>query len=350
MKVDAGPIAVGGPPRAGRSSHTWVGSNLFLLDAVADRATSAEVIAAVDAGRVAARAALREAASLELQGSPPRARRGERVTFTVRVTNLTGHKLPTGYPEQQVYLALDAGAIGVHRGRFDVAQRDVIDPVVSYRVVQGQHDVGPSGRLALADTVFSDNRIPPLGMTVTPTIAPVGHTFEEVAPGVLAHWDDVEVSLEIPCAVTVSSFEVSLVLRHLSLPGHYIDFLDAELPPPSVRGGALREAWRRTPAAPEEMASLRFTVRVDEAPCASADAGHITDDAATAVDAVEAVDAASSPDAAPIDARPSPADAALSDAGEPSVEGCSCAAPRATGGLPWLLAAVLIAARRRARS
>jgi hypothetical protein len=99
----------------------------------------------------------------------------------VTVTNRTGHKLPTGYPEgRRMWIHVEArditGAVVYSSGRYDVQAADLIpDPDARiYEVRLGLSpqfaaqlgkETGPSYHLALADTIFKDTRIPPEGFT-----------------------------------------------------------------------------------------------------------------------------------------------------------------------------------------
>ena len=339
MEEDRGPVALSGPARADRSSHQITGANVFLLDALGILEPGLNLEAELEQGRQATRRFLRTAATVELVDRPNLLRRGETTPLSIRVTNLTGHKLPSGYPEQQVFLAMRSAALGLDRGALDPVSGEPQGALETYRTVQGQHDVGPSPHLALADTVFSDNRIPPWGMISTTTIAPVGKVYAEVEPGRLAHWDDVRTTLEVPCSFEGTEIDVELGLYHLSLPQHYVDFLEQETPANTPRGQRLRQSWSRAPARPEEIALLSLHFSVDPGRCA--DAG------------VEGTDAVTTPDADSPDRTVGPTDAG-SDAGEASTTAsCGCASTGAPPAGPGLVAAAAAATlallRRRTR-
>ncbi|MFO0725891.1 MAG: hypothetical protein U1E65_19055 [Myxococcota bacterium] len=307
MERDQGPVATTGPSRSDRSNHLLSGSNVFLLDAMKTLEPGLGLSAALEQGKAATRETLKKAASLQLVQPPGSLARGQEAELVLRVTNLSGHKLPTGYPEQQVFVSLHSTALGLDRGGLDPVSREPKDPLETYRTVQGQHDVGPSPHLALCDTVFSDNRIPPLGMVSTTTIAPVGKNYPEATPGHLAHWDDVRFSVRVPCDFVGGDVDLELGLYHLSLPQHYVNYLEGVTPASTPRGQRLRAAWSAAPAQPEEIAILRVRIPVQGQSCA--DAGTLTDAALE-----------------PPDAGGGAEDARVADAGTaPHSGGCSCA-------------------------
>jgi hypothetical protein len=348
MKTSTGSVASTAGVRTDRSSHRIVGSNVFLLDAIDLLEPELELTDTLAASKAELRAQLQTAATLELRAPPGLTlARGQRQTLTVRVTNETGHKLPSGYPEQEVFLAFRSEALGVDRGALDPRTRLPVEPLAVYRTVQGQHDVGPSFHLALADTVFYDNRIPPRGMVSTATIAPVGYVYPEVSPGVLAHWDDVALELEVPCDFVGDAVDGELELLHLSLHQPYVDFLLANNEASTPRGRRLADAWDSAPAVPERITRLAFSLPVAAEACPPPDAGVVDTGVVEAPDAA-AVDAA----VALVDAGAVARDAAaVVDAGAGDEGGgCGCgvaSGPRGLGEAAALLGLVALGRRRR---
>src|SRR5262249_3985525 len=136
---------------------------------------------------------------------------GGSATATVRVTNHTGHKLPTGYPEgRRMWLEIDVlddtGRSVAGSARYDEAtgmleadpqartydaRRGALQP--AGRLVQGFHFV-------LADTLISDTRIPPEGFApgATDDDAPLGRDYGDGAGG-YRNYDQVEYSLTGLC-------------------------------------------------------------------------------------------------------------------------------------------------------
>ncbi|MCC6405546.1 MAG: hypothetical protein IT453_00170 [Planctomycetes bacterium] len=99
--------------REGVKSHAFVGANAFLLDLLRTHAQRLGIdvpAAAFERAAAANRAALaHETARATIERVT---RDAERLSFDVRVENLTGHKLPTGYPSRRMWLAVDV----THRG------------------------------------------------------------------------------------------------------------------------------------------------------------------------------------------------------------------------------------------
>lgn len=167
-------------------------AHLYRRDADAD---------ALAEGARRSRAYLKTAAALRLTVTEGKAR--------LRVTNLTGHKLPTGYPEgTRMWISMRFlganGAVLDEKGVFKeqsvrvlgerVAVPTLIDPdeTTVYEVWSGMTDAqaakfgkepGRSFHFILNDTILKDNRIPPRGFTNRAFAArnaqPVGATYRD---------------------------------------------------------------------------------------------------------------------------------------------------------------------------
>jgi hypothetical protein len=184
-------------------------------------------------GAERARATLGRAA--EVSGTAVRTPGG--VTASVRVTNLTGHKLPTGYPEgRRMWLSIaatdSAGDTLRLSGAYDPDAADLVPDSGArvYEAVHGLSDAaaaryglspGPSFHFSLNDTVLFDNRIPPRGFTnagfAQRRAGPVGASY---ADGV--HWDDAV--YELPAGTA----RIAAVLRYQSVSRPYVTFLRDE--------------------------------------------------------------------------------------------------------------------------
>lgn len=269
-----GQVAEQGPVRPDRSRHAFAGGNTFLLAAIDFLEPGLGLAETLARGRARTEAALREAATLEIVDAPEQAMRGAPFSITFRITNETGHKLPTGYPEgRRVWLSVAAPALGLDRGRFDEARGEPIDPVALYRAVHGRYGVGPGHRLALNDTIFEDTRIPPEGMIVTATTAPVGKVYPEVAPGVLAHWDEVTVTATTPCDPRTSEVRVAATLWYQSVTKAYVDALVGENGS-DPRGFRLQAAFEEADPGPTAMAEVARTIPIAaDSSCSPPDAG-----------------------------------------------------------------------------
>lgn len=337
MNSAEGQVARGGPIRPDRSDHGLVGANVFLKAAIEFLYPELGLGVELQAGQRAAEDMLRTAATLELRTPLETLDRGAAVPLSFRITNLTGHKLPTGYPEgRRMWLEVQSAGLGISRGTFDMSDEAPNDPVGLWHAVQGQYGIGPGYRLALNDTIFFDNRIPPRGFVPTATTAPVGQAFEEVRPGVLAHWDEVTVMGTVACDAPDSPITLEAVLWYQSVTKTYVDALVAD-GAGSIRAQTLDIAFDEVDPGPLEIARVRLMVPVNAASsCDAPDAGAL-DTGST--DRGGAADAASAPDAG------QPADAG----DEPPDEGGCRTGPGPTGALggALLLGGLWLAGRRR---
>ena len=181
----------------------------------------------------------------------------------VTVTNRTGHKLPTGYPEGrrvwinvQFYdasmnLIAESGAYDSDTGVLthdEDAKIYEIEPAID-ETVSGITGIpeGPSFHFVLNSTVEKDNRIPPRGYDPN-TFAnfggnPVHYSYE---PG--QYWDDTE--YEIP----ISATSAQVTLYYQSTSKEFIEFLRDENN--AIDGGAGQvtyDLWNNNGKCPPEM-------------------------------------------------------------------------------------------------
>jgi hypothetical protein len=171
---------------------------------------------------------VRDASDLELTKVGPR--------LKVRITNQTGHKLPTGYPEgRRMWVNvrfLDAsGAVVAEHGGYDHAEARITGlPTKVYEAKHGTDaavealtgvPAGENFHLALANVKFKDNRIPPRGFTNAAFTAdgcpPVGY---EYADG--QYWDDTLFSIPAAARQAVVTVYFQTTSRE------YIEFLRDE--------------------------------------------------------------------------------------------------------------------------
>lgn len=175
------------------------------------------------------------------------------VQFTI--TNLSGHKLPTGYSEgRRMWLNVEAhdanGALVFESAAYDAGSGVLTkDPQAHvYEVLQGiwnpatsncDIDDGqgrPMFHFAINNCIAKDDRIPPLGFT--PATAddpngydtrPVGYTYPETSPGsgVLVNYDTPAYSIPIP-AGTPTPVSVTARLYYQTESNDYMEFLRNE--------------------------------------------------------------------------------------------------------------------------
>jgi hypothetical protein len=242
--------------------HGPVGGSTWVQDATAYLWPDADLSkAALKAGKKKAGELLRTAA--ELKVSFP-----DDGTARLRITNLTGHKLPSGYPEgRRMWINvrfLDAGGDVIREiGRYDSKEDTLFGKTVTvptlldagatkvYEVKPAMSEAvakkhgkkaGPSFHFVLNDTIAKDNRIPPKGFNnakfAEHLSAPVG---AEYADG--QYWDDTDYTLPDGCA------KVAIKLMYQSASWEYIQFL-AEENRTDDWGKRLYDAWENTGKCP----------------------------------------------------------------------------------------------------
>jgi hypothetical protein len=208
---------------------------------------------ALQDGITRARYMLQNAAELDVQQNGS--------TLEVTVTNETGHKLPTGYPEgRRMWLNVkfyDAGQqLLKESGAYDAGTGVLTSDaeLKVYEVKPGLDSVtaplvgvpeGPSFHFVLNNKVFKDNRIPPRGFTNTAYESfggtPVGHSYADGQ-----HWD--LTTYDIP--LNASSVEVTLYYQSTSK--EFVEFLRDENTSDS-HGQDLFDLWDQNGKCPPEV-------------------------------------------------------------------------------------------------
>lgn len=172
------------------------------------------------------------------------------LTARVRVTNLGGHKLPTGYAEgRRMWLnvvARDANnAIVFESGAYNAATAVLTEDAQArvYEALQGIWDSTSStckiadaqGRklfhFVLNNCIAKDTRIPPLGFRggADVSLRPVGLSYPQTAPGSgrLVNYDDASYAIPVPPG-TPLPITVRATLKHQIASRDYIEFLQRE--------------------------------------------------------------------------------------------------------------------------
>jgi|CXWL01.1.fsa_nt_gi hypothetical protein len=230
--VDGGlgyPVAKMGPYRSKPARHTFAGANVWGLDAVfAANPDLAQYAPQFAETKKWAMKNITDAAQLQLT-VPATGQTGDSATVMVKVTNMTGHKLPTGYADGRrvvVQLLVDGQVLS---GAFTAGGSLTPDSQLRvYEAVHGKAGVGAEEHLALHDMIVKDSRIPPAGFQVTPQTRPVGVTwFEEVDGG----WRDYDLAqFTIPLAQKADGAMVNVTARLLiqTTTPEYVNFLVEE--------------------------------------------------------------------------------------------------------------------------
>ena len=211
------------------AEHSFVGSNSWVLGAVRNLYDDNETglsEESVALNHTRTEALMQKASDMDLSVDTT----GQ---LNVRITNMTGHSLPTGYPEgRRMWLNvkfLDGnGVLIAERGAYDYTSAELItgDTKV-YQTVLGMNSemaktthlpVGKSFHLVLNNEIISDNRIPPMGFTNANfeaiQSAPVNYSYEDGQ-----YWDDT--LYVIPTGAT----QAVATLYHQTTTKEYIEFL-----------------------------------------------------------------------------------------------------------------------------
>ena len=251
----------GVPVRDDLPLHDLTGGNTIVQSWIAQEFPDEVNSEALAASVIRARYMLQEAASLELTTtSDP-----EGKLLNVRVTNETGHKLPSGYPEgRRIWLqvsAYDVNGVSLYEsGEYLPESGDLLpDPALKvYQIKPGFSPgwataiglpAGPSFHFAINDTVYSDNRIPPRGFTNEAFSAiqspPVDYSYADGQ-----YWDDTHYLLPFE----TDSITVSLLYQTTSK--EYITFLRDENTTTND-GDLVYGLWENNGMAPPE--TMRFS-------------------------------------------------------------------------------------------
>lgn len=159
---------------------------------------------------------------------------GKTNRMTVRVENLTGHKLPTGYPEGrrswlQVELFDSAGNLLFQSGFYDAATATRLDDeqIRTYEV-RLSSDGEEGFHFVKTDEVLQDNRIPPRGFRPTPETQPVGREYPVQEDGSLAYWDEAPYLIAVPNDAPLGVGQIRVTHWYQTTSREYIEFLRDE--------------------------------------------------------------------------------------------------------------------------
>ena len=252
----------GTPDRTGDLPvHEFAGGNVWIPKILKGElfATDATRSAALDQTVSRATALLASSADLTLQLTSfqaPTATKPGTLKILVTVTNLSGHKLPTGYGEgRRMWLNVKVADKVSGKALFESAAYDPSTGILTrdanarvYETLQGifnkngtsKCDVDSGGveffHFVLNDCIAKDNRIPPLGFhpatAADPNgfdLRPVGATYPETFPGSgeLVNRDVVAYTITLPAGSSVS-FGVDARLLYQTSSKEYVEFLARE--------------------------------------------------------------------------------------------------------------------------
>jgi len=273
LKVSTFPSAMS---RANPRTHVFVGGNAWGLEAVklAAPEIAADRSGAFDVAAAAVQAMLESAVQIDVM--PGEAHEGgSTVDLVVRVTNLSGHKFPTGYADGrraflQVELQDAQGASLGLLGKYDdtTAHLDVASELRVWESIQAEHLSGGGHRewhIAKNDTVVKDTRIPPAGFSPTGAAAiamtaPVGADYGPVTG--MRNYDDVSVRFSSLAPLPPGSLKVAARVFYQSTMREFVEEL-ARANTTDDRGTKLLAIWEQTGrAAPRLIGSRSADVTV----------------------------------------------------------------------------------------
>lgn len=203
MRISTRPMN-GLAARSNFAEHTFIGANTYMLDILGQNKQQLNITAnGFDTLVAETRSVLMGAASLSLENM---LRVGDDLDFSVRLTNFSGHKFPSGYPSRRAWLHVTitdaSGAIVFESGAIDTMGKisgvesdsnpagfephyDIItsaDQVQSYETIMQDIDNELTYTLLEAATYRKDNRLLPAGMdksSVPSTIQPRGNAMAD---------------------------------------------------------------------------------------------------------------------------------------------------------------------------
>jgi hypothetical protein len=260
----------GATPRPDLPTHYFAGANNWVLAAVLAEFPIESGLTATSVERAHARVAEMMAAASDLDATQMG------TTLRIRVTNQTGHKLPTGYPEgRRMWLNVrffEGDTLLGEDGAFDPAA-STLDVAHTTKIYEVQQLIGPgvagavglpSGtpfHLVLNDTVAFDNRIPPRGFTnaafAAVGAAPAGYTYPDGQ-----YWDETDYAL--PPRAT----RAEIRLYHQTTTREYAEFLRDTAPDATGEN-----AYARWEAAGRSAPAVLDDVRVELVPLCAPEAG-----------------------------------------------------------------------------
>jgi len=258
----------GAPTRLDLPLHDLTGGNYFIPDILPAMYPGEVDSLQLNAGKQRAISMLQKAATIALAVGQS----GSQPTVTVTVTNETGHKLPSGYPEgRRIWLNVkaydDNNDLIYESGAYDAASGVLTEDadIKVYEIKPGLSPgvagaiglpAGASFHFALVDTIYFDNRIPPRGYTYANFEAiqspPVAYTYPDSQ-----YWDETTYTLP-PTATFV---EVAVLYQITTK--EYVEFLrDANHT--NSAGDDLYNAWvAQGKAPPVTMVSDYTTLSLD---------------------------------------------------------------------------------------
>jgi hypothetical protein len=262
----------GTPLRNDLPLHDMTGGNTTIPELVAALYPDEVEVDALNAGVLRAKGMLEKAATMSVSHTDL----GGSYLVEVRVTNETGHKLLSGYPEgrrmwlnmqvfDESHTALEEfGGYDETAAELDKATTKVyeIKPGISHGLAELiALPAGVSFHFVINDTIYQDNRIPPRGFTNANFEAiqspPVDYSYADGQ-----YWDDTEFTVSGEAAYVIAT------LYYQATSKEYVEFLRDENTT-NDWGDKFYELWASYgKSAPVAMATVKhgITIVIDDEP------------------------------------------------------------------------------------
>jgi hypothetical protein len=198
------------------------------------------------------------------------------IPISVRVTNNTGHKLPTGYPEgRRVYIEVSfytpVSSTTAISGAWDPTTGQLVGDAQlrTYETQHGRIEGGISMRVHSVSTmnqILFDTRIPPQGFTpIAEDMIPSGRSYGDAPP--YRNYDDVTYGVTAPDVVATSTGTITFRVKYQVTDGEVVGFLLDRAGRTSTPAVQLSKAWEMLGhAPPRTMAEIKIPVSVLMAP------------------------------------------------------------------------------------
>lgn len=277
-------------------------------------------------------------------------------TWGVKVTNNTGHKLPSGYSEGRVmWLEVTASYMGqvvYGSGRWLAGQGLEGDPQQrTYEGIAVERSSGVTNHLLLNDYWQVDSRIPPKGLQAGLETDPVGDRYTILPDETWPHWDETSYTFAPAEVVDLSPGEPDVLdlrvrlLYVINTPA-YLEFLASE----NVTNSAGAEAQALFPVEPDPLVLAEWTASVpasglvaDSDPTDTGGDSSTTSDAPTTGDppTTGTSGTTAEPGVTTSGTTADPTDGATTSPGVGPDEGCGCRESGPAGGFALMLLALV---------
>ena len=308
--------------------HQFAGGNAWIPDVLRQAYPALNRSVPFTTAKNAALNMLQNQSAVVEVTAPTSVNEGDTLEVDVKVTNLAGHKLPTGYVEgRRMWIHAEArdGAGGVlwRTGAYDSLTGVLTEDsqVKIYRAEAGiwnRHGTNecdsddalgdPAFHFVLDNCFAIDNRIPPLGFTGQNDLEtkPKNYAYPETSPGsgVLVNYDVTNYVIPIP-AGTQTPVTVTATLRYQTASKDYVEFLRDQ----ALENNFPDDCIPRVAGAPtQSRGEILYDMWTTYGRCAPVDVD--SDGASAAVNAVVAVSGGGAPRVAVVQSLSGPAEPA----------------------------------------